>query len=146
MFDVIFHVLFAAGGLCLVLAEGSQIDVIANISVPALAMAQTLSPILGVIYAVVLALAIFTTAVPLMWSVASRLTKEKTMKFAIVCIVIAVLGFFGSYLPFETLVNIVTPAVGYVGLIGWLFIIWRDIKLVKGALEKRRLPMPKDEK
>ncbi|MCE2604134.1 hypothetical protein LH384_34145, partial [Pseudomonas aeruginosa] len=66
------------------------------------------------------------------------------MKFAIVCVIIAVLGFFGSYLPFETLVNIVTPAVGYVGLIGWLFIIWRDIKLVKAALEKRRLPMPKD--
>ena len=141
---VLGNVLFAAGGLCLVLAEGSQIDLIADISVPALAMAQSLSPILGVIYAVVLALAIFTTAVPLMWSVAARLTKEKTMKFAIVCVIIAVLGFFGSYLPFETLVNIVTPAVGYVGLIGWLFIIWRDIKLVKAALEKRRLPMPKD--
>lgn len=137
---VLGNVLFAVGGLCLVLAEGSQIDIIADISVPALAMAQSLSPILGVIYAVVLALAIFTTAVPLMWSVASRITKEKTVKFAIVCIIIATLGFFGSYLPFETLVNIVTPAVGYVGFLGWLFIIWRDIKLIKGALEKRKLP------
>lgn len=141
---VLGNVLFAVGGLCLVLAEGSQIEIIADISVPALAMAQALSPVLGVIYAVVLALAIFTTAVPLMWSVASRITKEKTAAFAVVCVIIAVLGFFGSYLPFETLVNIVTPAVGYVGLLGWLFIIWRDIKLIKGALEKRKLPDTQD--
>ena len=132
---VIFgNVLFALGALFLVLAEGSQINVIGKISVPALAMAQSLSPILGIVYAVVLALAIFTTAVPLMWSVAARITREKTLKFSILCVVIAMLGFFGSYLPFERLVNIITPAVGYVGFIGWAFIIWRDIKLVRGML------------
>ncbi len=142
---VLGNVLFTAGALFLVLAEGSQIDVIAHISVPALAMAQSLSPILGIVYAVVLALAIFTTAVPLMWSVAARITAEKTKKFAVVCVIIAVLGFFGSYLPFETLVNIITPAVGYVGLIGWLFIIWRDIKLIRGAFAGKPLPPPKEE-
>lgn len=143
---VIFgNVLFTVGALFLVLAEGSQISVVGDISVPALAMAQALSPILGVVYAVVLALAIFTTAVPLMWSVVARVTKEKTLKFAIICVIIAVLGFFGSYLPFEMLVNIITPAVGYVGLIGWLFIIWRDIKLIRGFIGKEKLPMPKDE-
>lgn len=141
---VLGNVLFALGALCLILAEGSQIEVIENISVPALAMAQSLSPILGVIYAIILALAIFTTAVPLMWSVASRLAKEKTIKFTIICIIIAILGFFGSYLPFETLVNIVTPAVGYVGLIGWLFIIWRDIKIVRRKLSGEPLPPPEE--
>lgn len=144
---VIFgNVLFTAGALFLVLAEGSQISVVGEIAVPALAMAQSLSPILGIIYAVVLALAIFTTAVPLMWSVAARLTKEKTVKFVIACLIIAVLGFFGSYLPFEMLVNIITPAVGYVGLIGWLFIIWRDIKLIRGVITREKLPTPEDRK
>ena len=142
---VLGNVLFALGALCLVLAEGSQIEVIAEISVPALAMAQSLSPILGVIYAIVLALAIFTTAVPLMWSVASRIAKEKTLKFTIICIIIAILGFFGSYLPFEMLVNIITPAVGYVGLIGWLFIIWRDIKIIRRKFSGEPLPPPKEE-
>ena len=132
------NVLFAVGAFFLVLAEASQIDIIAEISVPALALAQSLSPVLGWIYAVVLALAIFTAAVPLMWSVASRITKKKTVKFAAVCIVIALLGFFGSYLPFELLVNIVTPAVGYVDLLGWLFIIWRDIKLIRNMIAKKR--------
>ncbi len=134
------NVLFSLGALFLVLAEGSRIDIIDELSVPALAMAQAISPILGIAYAIVLALAIFTTAVPLMWSVAARLTKEKTLKFAIVCIVIAILGFFGSYIPFETLVNIITPAVGYVGLIGWAFIIWRDIKIIRKKIMDKRLP------
>lgn len=141
---VLGNVLFTVGALFLVLAEGSQLSVVGEVSVPALAMAQTLSPILGAIYAIVLALAIFTTAVPLMWSVAARITKEKTVKFAVVCLIIAVLGFFGSYLPFELLVNIVTPAVGYVGLLGWLFIIWRDIKLIKAWRDGKRLELPKE--
>ena len=76
--------------------------------------------------------------------VPARITKEKTVKFAVVCIIIAVLGFFGSYLPFELLVNIVTPAVGYVGLLGWLFIIWRDIKLIKAWKDGKRLELPKE--
>lgn len=138
------NVLFTFGTLFLVLAEGSQIGVIGKVSVPALAMAQSLSPIFGFIYALVIAFAIFTTAVPLMWSVASRITKEKTIQFTVVCLVIAALGFFGSYLPFETLVNIVTPAVGYVGFIGLAFIIWRDMKLIKNALSRNTLPLDKD--
>lgn len=138
---VIFgNVLFSLGALFLVLAEGSRIDIIDKLSVPALAMAQAISPILGWAYAIVLALAIFTTAVPLMWSVAARITKEKTKKFAIVCFIIAILGFFGSYIPFEILVNIITPAVGYVGLIGWAFIIWRDIKIIRKKIMDKRLP------
>lgn len=142
---VIFgNVLFSLGALFLVLAEGSQIEVIGKLSVPALAMAQAVSPILGWAYAIILALAIFTTAVPLMWSVAARITKEKTVKFAIVCLIIAVLGFFGSYLPFELLVNIITPAVGYVGLIGWAFIIWRDIKIIKRKITGEQLPAHED--
>lgn len=142
---VIFgNVLFSLGALFLVLAEGSQIEVIGKLSVPALAMAQAVSPILGWAYAIILALAIFTTAVPLMLSVAARITKEKTVKFAIVCLIIAVLGFFGSYLPFELLVNIITPAVGYVGLIGWAFIIWRDIKIIKRKITGEQLPAHED--
>ena len=138
---VIFgNVLFSLGALFLVLAEGSRIDIIDKLSVPALAMAQAISPILGWAYAIVLALAIFTTAVPLMWSVAARITKEKTKKFAIVCFIIAILGFFGSYIPFEILVNIITPAVGYVGMIGWAFIIWRDIKIIRKKIMDKRLP------
>ena len=66
---ILGNVLFTIGTLFLVLAEGSQIDIVGEMSIPALAMAQELSPIFGVIYAIILVLAIFTTAVPLMWSV-----------------------------------------------------------------------------
>ena len=76
---VLGNVLFTVGTLFLVLAEGSQIDIVGEMSIPALTMAQELSPIFGVVYAIILVLAIFTTAVPLMWSVSSRLAKERTV-------------------------------------------------------------------
>lgn len=127
------NIMFTAGAFFLVLAEGSQIEMIEEMSVPALTMAQNLSPVFGIIYAIILVLAIFTTAVPLMWSVAARLAPEKTWKFAIICLIIAVLGFFGGQLPFEKLINYIYPLIGYVGFIEFAFIVWRDIKLIKGS-------------
>lgn len=140
------NVLFTIGTLFLVLAEGSQIDIIGEVSIPALAMAQELSPVFGIIYAIVIILAIFTTAVPLMWSVSARLAKEKTLKFAIICIIIAVLGFFGGQLPFETLINYIYPLIGYVGFIEFAFIIWRDIKLIRGRKSGEPLSAHDDDK
>lgn len=140
---ILGNVLFTIGTLFLVLAEGSQISIIGEMSIPALSMAQELSPIFGTIYAVILVLAIFTTAVPLMWSVSSRLAKEKTVKFAVICVIIAVLGFFGGQLPFEKLINYIYPLIGYVGFIEFAFIIWRDIKLIRGVKSAEPLPAVK---
>lgn len=141
---ILGNVLFTIGTLFLVLAEGSQIDIVGEMSIPALAMAQELSPVFGVIYAIVLILAIFTTAVPLMWSVSARLAKEKTIKFAAICVIIAVLGFFGGQLPFEQLINYIYPLIGYIGFIEFAFIIWRDIKLVRGIKSGQPLPAQED--
>ena len=142
---VLGNVLFTVGTLFLVLAEGSQIDIVGEMSIPALTMAQELSPIFGVVYAIILVLAIFTTAVPLMWSVSSRLAKEKTVKFAVICLIIAVLGFFGGQLPFERLINYIYPLIGYVGFIEFAFIIWRDIKLIRGMKSGEPLPAHDEE-
>ena len=138
------NILFTIGLLFLVLAEGSQLDVVGELSIPALAMAEKVSPILYVIYAVVVIMAIYTTAVPLMWSVASRVSKEKTLKFAIICLIIAVLGFFGGQLPFEQLINYIYPLIGYVGFIQFLFIIWREIKMIRGVKSGDPLPDHKE--
>ena len=142
---ILGNVLFTIGTLFLVLAEGSQINIVGEMSIPALSMAQELSPIFGVVYAIILVLAIFTTAVPLMWSVSSRLAKEKTLKFAVICIIIAVLGFFGGQLPFEQLINYIYPLIGYIGFIEFAFIIWRDIKLIRGVKSADPLPVAEDE-
>ena len=137
--------LFTIGTLFLVLAEGSQIDIVGEMSIPALAMAQELSPVFGIVYAIVLVLAIFTTAVPLMWSVSARLAKEKTVKFAVICVIIAVLGFFGGQLPFEQLINYIYPLIGYIGFIEFAFIIWREIKMIRAHKSGEPLPEHKEE-
>lgn len=138
------NILFTVGALFLILAEATQLDVVGELAIPAVEMARDLSPVFGLIYTVVLIFAIFTTAVPLMWSVAARFTKEKTWPFAIACIIIAVLGVFGGQLPFETLINYIYPVIGYVGFIEFAFIIWRDIKLIKNRKSGEKLDTPKE--
>lgn len=138
------NVLFSIGAFMLVLAEASQIEAVQNFEIPALHMAQQLSPLLGVIYAIILALAIFTTAVPLLCSSASRIFPEGSGKYKILVIILIIAGVFGSYIPFRYLVNIIEPLVGYVGILGWIFIIWRDIKLIKARFFKTTDKLPSD--
>ena len=137
------NVLFSIGAIMLVLAEASQIEVVQNFEIPALHMANELSPIFGLVYSVVLSFAIFTTAIPLLWSSAARIFPEGTGKYKILVTILIIAGVFGSYIPFRYLVNIIEPLVGYAGIVGWLFIIWREIKLIRARFSKDRLPDPK---
>lgn len=141
---ILGNVLFSIGAFMLVLAEASQIEAVQNFEIPALHMANELSPAFGFIYAIVLSFAIFTTAIPLLWSSAARIFPEGSGKYKILVTILIIAGVFGSYIPFHYLVNIIEPMVGYVGILGWIFIIWRDIKLVKGHFAKDKLPDPKE--
>lgn len=141
---ILGNVLFSIGAFMLVLAEASQIEAVQNFEIPALHMANELSPVFGFIYAIVLSFAIFTTAIPLLWSSAARIFPEGSSKYKILVTILIIAGVFGSYIPFHYLVNIIEPMVGYVGILGWIFIIWRDIKLVKGHFAKDKLPDPKE--
>lgn len=138
------NILFSIGVLFIVLAEISQIYEVGDKAIPALALAQGIGKGMGYIYAIVLILAIFTTAVPLMWSTAARLAPEKSVRFTVLAIVMGILGVFGATLPFEQLINYIYPLIGYVGFIELAFIIWREIKMIRGIKAGDPLP-PKAE-
>ena len=58
---------------------------------------------------------IYTTAVPLLWTVVAHFTKEKSSNFIILTVVLAAIGAFdGLRAPFSTMVNIVYVINGYV--------------------------------
>ncbi len=144
--SVFGNILFTIATFFLVSAEASQIESIGELSIPALEMAQKIAPAFGIIYAIVLCAAIFTTAVPLMWSVTARLAKEKTIKFAVIAIIIAILGIFGGQLPFEQLINYIYPLIGWVGFLEFICIIWREIKMFRAWRAGEPLAPHKDEK
>jgi uncharacterized membrane protein YkvI len=125
--NLIFNMALA----CISYAMASRIDWVYDMSIPSLAMASSIHPAFGTAYSVMIIIAIFTTAVPLLWTVASRIAPEKTKVHNISIVIIGILGFFGGQLPFELLINYFYPLIGYLGFIVLAAIIWRDIKRIK---------------
>lgn len=132
-------VLFFLALLALSFAMGSQIEQVYALEIPALAMANSINPLLGIIYSVVLILAIFTTMLPLLWTVAARIAPENSKLFNALVVVIAVLGFFGGHLPFSMLINYIYPFIGWIGVLVFAAILWREIKCLKSWQNRHRL-------
>ena len=86
---------------------------------------EEIFPALGAIFSVILIAGIFTTTVSLLWISCNFLCQdEKNKKFKIIALVASVVVFFGSELPFSTLVNIVYPYTGYLGIVIFLCILY----------------------
>lgn len=97
--------------------------------IPTLILAGKIHPMLANIFSVIILLGIYTTSVPLLWSVIARFAKEKTMKFNVLAIILGVLGsVIGLLLKFSDLVNTVYVLNGYVGLILLFIMIIRSIQ------------------
>lgn len=105
------------GTLAMNIAFLSTIKETGLLSIPTLHLADAISPIIGVIFSVVLLLGIFSTAAPMTWTVCDRIVKEGTAKSKIVAAVVVVLAFIGGQLPFGTLVGIIYPYTGYLGIL-----------------------------
>ncbi|WP_042277918.1 YkvI family membrane protein [Faecalimicrobium dakarense] len=85
--------------------------------IPTLYMADKIGPIVGVMFSLMLIAGIYTTAVPLLWSVCSSFSKEKTVKFTMIAILCTIAGFIGGRLPFAMLVNLIYPLSGLFGVV-----------------------------
>lgn len=122
--------LFGCAILLVLCAVLTNIDYIVEIGaqVPNLAVVQRILPALQPVFALVIVLGIFTTVTGYLWLLAGRFIKEKSKGYMITIIVVAVLGVFGgSVIPFNTLINIIYPYTGLVGLVLLGFAVYRDI-------------------
>ncbi len=117
------------GLLMLVMSLGllSRLDSVADLPMPMLSIATEVSPILGLIMAVIILLMILNTAVGTLYSFSARLLPAGTRQFRIGTAVAGVLAFVGSLVGFISLVGQVYPLFGYLGffliaavVVGWL--------------------------
>ncbi len=96
----------------------ANINTVYNLQIPSLYVADQVSPLFGKIFAIMLILGIYTTAVPMMFTACNRVSEnDKSSKFKIAAIITAIVGFIGGQLSFSTMVGIIYPISGYVGLI-----------------------------
>lgn len=113
----------------------ANIEQITGSMVPTLVLARNISPALALAFSFIVVAGIYTTAVPLLWQVVARFSEEKTPKFRVLTIVLAVVGVFtGLLVPFDRLVNIIYVINGYVGIMLLGFMI---IKTIRNKVNKK---------
>lgn len=107
----------------------ARIEDVAGSEIPSLILAGTIHPSLANVFSIIIVAGIYTTAVPLLWSVSARFTEDKSQKFRILTVILAITGLLvGIYLPFSKLVNIVYVINGYVGIILLFVMIHKSIR------------------
>lgn len=103
---------------------------VAIAQIPNLVLANKILPALAPVFAIIVFAAIYTTSVPLLWTASSRFASEKSIKFYIITIFLAFLGYIISMkIPFNRLLNLVYVINGYGGIILLGFIISKNIRL-----------------
>ncbi len=121
-------------GMVVAFAMLANIADVADAQIPNLVLAEKLFanifPGIGVVFAFIVFAAIYTTASPLLWTVAFRLAKEKTKRYNIVCIILTFLAcVVAFFVPFNTLVNYIYSINGYAGFIMLFFMIIKDVRV-----------------
>ena len=109
---------FAGAAALLHLALSANLPEILGSEVPTVLLAERLFPGGGRWFAPVLLAGVYTTAVPMLWTVCRRLAPvEHTPRFYLAAGLAALAGFAGSALPFGRLVGALYPVIGYMGLL-----------------------------
>lgn len=96
-----------------------------NLEIPSLFVAASISPVFGSIFSVLLLLGIYTTAVPMLYTVCNKISSDgKSKAYRITAIVTAIVSIFGGQLSFSTMISIIYPISGYAGIIIFIGMIY----------------------
>ncbi len=110
-------------------AQVGNIGAVAGTQVPNLILARQLSPTLAHGFALLIVLAIYTTACPLLWTVSARFAAEGHKNFRILPLVLAGTACLVALkVPFNTMVNYIYVINGYGGA---LLIFFMAVKLIR---------------
>ncbi|MGC2939089.1 MULTISPECIES: YkvI family membrane protein [unclassified Brevibacterium] len=116
---------------CMVVGLGllANMAQVYDAEIPMLVLAGDLGPWIGALISVMILAGIYTTAIPLLWTVSARFFDDKTKKFKYLTIGLAALGtVIGLVLPFSQMVNVVYVINGYVGIVLLALMIIRTIR------------------
>ncbi|MGI6685810.1 MAG: hypothetical protein ACOX47_10145 [Bacillota bacterium] len=129
-------VIFIALGLM------ANVEQVAGSMIPSLILAGTIHPTLAIIFSLLVIVGITTASVPLLWTVSARVADEKSSKFKIVTVILALIGtIIGLKVPFDQLVNFIYVVNGYVGIMLLVLMIIKDTKVL-GSRRNRRSMEP----
>ncbi|WP_309130651.1 hypothetical protein [Brevibacterium sp.] len=115
---------------CIVVGLGllANMERVFDAEIPMLVLAGDLGPWVATAISVMILAGIYTTAIPLLWTVSSRFFEDKSSKFKYLTIALAVVGtIVGLLIPFSQMVNIVYVINGYVGILLLVLMIVKTV-------------------
>ena len=96
-----------------------------NLEIPSLFVAASIHPVFGQIFSILLIGAIYTTAVPMPYTVCNKISSDsKSTPYRVAAIVTAIVSIFGGQLSFSTMISIIYPISGYAGLVIFAGIVY----------------------
>ncbi|GAB3794274.1 YkvI family membrane protein [Virgibacillus kimchii] len=122
------------------LAIFSKVEEVGHLEMPTLGIVNDISPVLGVIMAIVLFGMIFNTAISMFYSFTARFVTVETKNFKIFLAITLAVGFLLSFVGFTGLVAYFYPLIGYLGLvlIGVLIVTPFRIKRLNALKEREQ--------
>lgn len=103
-------------GLCLALPAFLYYDSVKNAEIPILEIVKSISPIIGIIYIVVLCCAIITTATANCFSLVNIYENRVGRNSFMIKFLLCLAGFLFAHVGFTNFVSIAYPFFGYIGL------------------------------
>lgn len=120
--------IFGTAAICCCALIG-HIDVTAEADIPALVLAKQISPMLAQIFAFIICLGIYTSAVPLLWTAVRKIAQEGTRGYRIISVIGGIFGcFIACFVPYKGLINVIYGLNGYLGFILVFFMLVYDLK------------------
>lgn len=120
--------IFGTATLCCLGIIG-HVSEAAGADIPALKLAQQISPFIAQFFAVVICAGIYTSAVPLLWTGVRKFVVEGTTKYKILVSIAGIVGcMIACFVPYKGLINVLYGINGYLGAILVLFMLVYDIR------------------
>ncbi|MGV3243345.1 YkvI family membrane protein [Staphylococcus sp. 11261D007BR] len=94
----------------------TEYPIIKQVDIPTLTLANMISPILALIFSIVMLAVMYNTILGLSYSFAARFTTPYSKGYYILISIIVPLGYGLSFIGFEGLIKYVYPAMGVIGL------------------------------
>lgn len=116
--------------LILTLGLAANLTDVAGAQIPTLIIAQKISPVLGVVFTVIVFIKVYAAAGPLLWTPVKRFAPdEKSARYRLVLVILGLSGtVIGVAVPFDRLINIIYVINGYVGFLLFFMMLVTDIR------------------
>lgn len=118
------------GSIMIYLALFGDITKVATLEVPMIYIAGNISPVIQIIYAIVLIAEVYTTAVGSLYGFGARIVnmKDHPKNGRVTVLIVTVVAFFASQFGFTNLVKYLYPLVGYAGIVLLICLIYSFYK------------------